>query len=226
MRLRNISVLAAATAIAFILMPQRSRAELLLDTGTATTSSTVRDPGSIGFGQGVSAATTTSLTQFAMFLESATGGNVKYMIWNGTNSSLLLSDIVPLTPSNSPEWILSDPLSFTLNSGDTYYFGAIQDANTQIIAPFFSPPTSVTQNGLTTLDTGNSNYEDFLSPIFSSLAGGAFPLRLYGAEAIINPAPEPSLALWLTCISAAIAWRVRQVWRQRAGAWRGAGRGS
>ena len=89
MRLRNISVLAAATAIAFILMPPVSRAELLLETGTATTSSTVRDPGSIGFGQGVSDATTASLTQFAMFLEAPTGGNVKYMIWNGTNSSLL-----------------------------------------------------------------------------------------------------------------------------------------
>src|ERR1035438_907047 len=84
MRLRNISVLAAATAIAFILMPPVSRAELLLETGTATTSSTVRDPGSIGFGQGVSDATTASLTQFAMFLEAPTGGNVKYLIWKGT----------------------------------------------------------------------------------------------------------------------------------------------
>ena len=120
-----------------------------------------------------------------------------------------MSDIVPLTPSNSPEWILSDPLSFTLNSGDTYYFGAIQDANTQIIAPFFFPPTSVTQNGLTTLDTGNSNYEDFLLPVLSSLAGGAFPLGLYGAEAITSPVPEPSLGLWLMGILVAIAWRSR-----------------
>jgi hypothetical protein len=43
---------------------------------------------------------------------------------------------------------VSDPLSFTLQSGSTYYFGAIQDANTGIVAPFFSPPISVTQNGL------------------------------------------------------------------------------
>jgi hypothetical protein len=206
MRLRSISVLTVSTAIA-LLTPARAGADLLLDTGTATNGSTERDPGSNGFGQGVSVTTTTGLTEFAMFLESPTGGNAKYMIWDATNTNLLLSGIVPLTSATSPGWVLSDPLSLTLLSGNTYYFGAIQDSNTEIIAPFFFPPSSVTQNGLTTLDTGNANYEDFLLPVFSSLAGGGFPLRLYGTQAIINPVPEPTPALWLTSILLVTAWK-------------------
>jgi hypothetical protein len=198
MRLRAISVLAVSSVVALILIPTRAHADLLLDTGTLTSSSTERDPGSIGFGQGVSVTTTTSLTQFAMYLESPTGGNAKYMLWDATNTNLLLSDIVPLTSSTSPDWILSDPLSFTLLSGNTYYFGAIQDGNTGLIAPFFFPLSSISQNGLTTLDTGNANYEDFLAPVFSSLAGGGFPLRLYGTQGIVNTVPEPSSALLLT----------------------------
>jgi hypothetical protein len=211
MRLRTISVLAVSSAVAFVLIPMQAHADLLLDTGMLTTSSTERDPGSIGFGQGVSVRTTTDLTQFAMFLESPTSGSAKYMIWDASNTSLLLSDIVPLTSSTSPGWILSDPLSFTLLSGNTYYFGAIQDSNTELIAPFFFPPSSITQNGLTTLDTGNPNYQDFLSPVLLSLAGGGFPLRLYGTQGIVNPVPEPSPALWLTCMSTGLM--LATVWK-------------
>jgi len=207
MRLRTISVLAISSAVALVLIPTQADADLLLDTGSVTSNATERDPGSIGFGQGVSVTATTDLTQFAMFLESPTGGNVKYMIWDGSNTNLLLSDIAPLTASTSPEWILSDPLSLTLLGGNSYYFGVIQDSNTELIAPFFFPPSSITENGLTTLDTGNSNYEDFLSPVFLSMAGGGFPLRLYGTQAIVNPVPEPSSALWLTSILLAGVWK-------------------
>jgi hypothetical protein len=207
MRLRTISVLAISSAVALVLIPTQAHADLLLDTGSVTSNATERDPGSIGFGQGVSVTATTDLTQFAMFLESPTGGNVKYMIWDGSNTNLLLSDIAPLTASTSPEWILSDPLSLTLLGGNSYYFGVIQDSNTELIAPFFFPPSSITENGLTTLDTGNSNYEDFLSPVFLSMAGGGFPLRLYGTQAIVNPVPEPSSALWLTSILLAGVWK-------------------
>jgi hypothetical protein len=118
---------------------------------------------------------------------------------------LLLSDIVPLAASATPSWILSDPLSFTLASAATYYFGAIQDSNTDLTAPFFFPPVSETENGLTTMDTGNANYDDFFTPVFSSLADAGFPLRLYGTQGIISAVPEPSLTFLLTCGLVAIA---------------------
>jgi len=212
MRLRSMATLATAAMLALILIAGNVRADLLLDTGSDNNGSTERDPGSDGFGQGVSVAATTDLSQFAMFLASPSGGNIKYMIWDGTNSTLLLSDIVPVAASATPSWILSDPLSFTLNSAATYYFGVIQDSNTSLTAPFFFPPVSATENGLTTLDTGNANYDDFFTPVFSSQAGAGFPLQLYGTQGIISAVPEPSLTFLLTCGLVAIA-RAKQAKR-------------
>ena len=211
MRFRSLSILAAGTMVALILMPGRARADLLLDTGTATMGNSGRDPGDIGFGQGVFVTTTTELTQMAMFLEAPNGGTLKYMIWDGSNTNLLLSDIVSVSASIAPEWILSDPLSLTLNSDSTYYFGAIQDDTTQIFAPFFTMSTSMTQNGLTTLTTGNSNYADFITPIFTAFGGASFPLQLFGTQETSGTlVPEPSALMFLACGSIAIAWRRRR----------------
>jgi hypothetical protein len=211
MRLRSLSILAAGTMVALSLMPGRARADLLLDTGTLTMGNSSRDPGDIGFGQGVFVTTTTELTQMAMFLEVPNGGTLKYLIWDGSNTNLLASDIVSVSPSTAPEWILSDPLSLTLNSGSTYYFGAIQDDKTKIVAPFFLQSTSMAQNGLTTLTSGNSNYADFITPIFTTFGSGAsFPLQLFGTqETGGTPVPEPSVLMFLACGSIAIAWRRR-----------------
>jgi hypothetical protein len=56
-------------------------------------------------------------------------------------------------------------------------------------------------NGFETADSNDD--EDFLTPVFLPLADGS-PLRLYGAQAIVNPLPEPSLTFLLTCGLAAI----------------------
>jgi hypothetical protein len=187
-----------ALTLAILAMPRMASADLLLDTDSATQGATSRGPGTDGLGQGVSVSTTTDLTQFAMFLESPNGGTIKYMIWNADNTALLLSDVVSVPTSITPEWVLSDPLSFSLASGSTYYFGAIQDANTALVVPFFNPAFGVTQNGLSALDTGNSNYEDFLSPGFTSIAGASLPLRLFGTQGSVGPSvPEPSMLLVL-----------------------------
>ncbi len=211
MRLRRLSILAAGTMVSLSLMPGRARADLLLDTGTLTMGNSSRDPGDIGFGQGVFVTTTTELTQMAMFLSVPNGGTLKYLIWDGSNTNLLASDIVSVSESTAPEWILSDPLSLTLDSGSTYYFGAIQDDTTQIFAPFFLQSTGMTQNGLTTLTSGNSNYADFITPIFTAFGGASFPLELFGTqETTGTPVPEPSALMFLACGSIAIAWRSRR----------------
>jgi hypothetical protein len=211
MRVRSLSILAAGTMVALILMPGRARADLLLDTGTLTMGNSGRDPGDIGFGQGVFVTTTTELTQMAMFLSVPNGGTLKYLIWDGSNTNLLASDIVSVSASITPEWILSDPLPLTLDSGSTYYFGAIQDDTTQIFAPFFLQSSGMTQHGLTTLTSGNSNYVDFITPIFTAFGAASFPLQLFGTqETSGTPVPEPSALMFLACSSTAIAWRRRR----------------
>lgn len=156
----------------------------------------MRDPASIGFGQGVSVSTQTDLSGFSLFLESPTGGHVKYLIFDATNTNLLLADLLALPVSSSPGWILSDPLSFNLDPGNTYYFGVIQDENTEIIAPFFGTPPALTENGLSTVTTGNPNYGNFVSPSLFSTASGGFPLRLFGTQEPLESIPEPSMT-WL-----------------------------
>src|SRR5437868_11362825 len=125
MRFPSMCILAAGTVAALLLVPARAKADLILDTGSSTNGESDRGPGGNGFGQGVSVCTATNLTQLAMFLRAPNGGNFRYMIWDSSNASLLLSDIVSVPPSTASDWVLSDPLSFALNSGDTYYFGAI-----------------------------------------------------------------------------------------------------
>lgn len=185
-----------SAAAAIFLTPDAARADLLLDTGTMISGATERDPGSIGFGEGVFVSTATDLGGFSLFLESPTGGHVKYLIFDGANMNLLLADSIALPPSSSPDWILSGPLSFSLDPGNTYYFGVIQDENTEIIAPFFGTPPVLLQNGLSTVATGNPNYVDFATPSLFSLAGGGFPLRLFGSQAPLESVPEPSMT-WL-----------------------------
>ncbi len=154
-----------------------------------------------------------------MLLRVPNGGTFRYMIWDSANTTLLLSDVVSVPASTTADWVLSDPFSFPLLSGDTYYFGAIQDSNTQLFAPFFNPPQSLTQHGLTTL-TMNSNYEDFLTPIFTSLAGAAFPLQLYGTQGSQGgpggEVPEPaSMGLLLASgLTGLVWWRRRQAVRK------------
>ena len=185
MRFTSTWILAAGTVAAMLFVPARANADLILDTGSSTNGESDRGPGGNGFGQGVSVGTDTDLTHIGMFLRAPNGGTFRYMIWDAANTTLLLSNVVPVPAPTTADWVQSDPLSFSLHSGDTYYFGAIQDSNTRLFAPFFNPPQGVTQNGLTTL-TMNTNYEDFLAPIFTSFASAAFPLRLYGTQGSIG----------------------------------------
>ena len=109
--------------------------------------------------------------------------------------------------SQSPEWRDFQIHDLGLGQHNATAFRS----DTQIFAPFFNPPQSVTQNGLTTL-TMNTNYEDFLAPIFTSFAGAAFPLRLYGTNqgGIGGEVPEPSMLLVLASGLAGVIW-----WRRR-----------
>lgn len=85
MRLRSMSILAVGAAL-ILMTPGMVVADLLLDTGSATNGQSDRDPGGLGFGQGVSVSTATNLDQIAMFLDLP--GTFKHTIWNGANTTL------------------------------------------------------------------------------------------------------------------------------------------
>jgi hypothetical protein len=118
------------------------------------------------------------------------GGDIKYMIWDSTDTTLLFSETQAVSASASTSYVLSTLFSFTLNAGSTYYFGVIGDNNLNV--DYIFPATSVTQNGLTSLSSGNTNYSNFASPAPGSGGSTTVTLQLYGTQGAV---PEPSAFL-------------------------------
>jgi hypothetical protein len=162
-----------------------AQASLLFDAG-AGNGTTFRGADD-GIGTGVSVSTTTTLTQMAISLAMPNGGDIKYMIWDGTDSTLLFSETQAVAASGGTSYVLSSLFSFTLNAGSSYYFGVIGDNNLNV--DYIFPATSVTQNGLTTSNAGNTNYTSFANPTPNGGGGVTVTLQLYGDQTAV---PEPS----------------------------------
>jgi hypothetical protein len=129
-----------------------------------------------------------------MDLNMPSGGDIKYMIWDGTNSTLLFSQTLAVSASGAPAFFLSNPFSFTLNAGSTYYFGVIGD--NELSVGFIYPTSPFSENGLTAVNGANSNYTSFATPVVSGSGVADIGLRLYGSATAV---PEPgSLML---CVS-------------------------
>lgn len=183
-----------------------ANAGVIFDTGVGT-DYTSRAAGS-GPGQGISVATTTTLTQIGFYAAAPDGANVKYLIWDGTNSTLLFSQTDYLSASGSPSLVLSDPFSFTLTAGDSYYFGIIGDSNIEV--DYIYPQLSLTQNGLSTLTSGNSNYSDFSNPVLDGSGAATIALQLTSGAA---PIPEPGT---MALFGLGLVGMLGAVWRRKS----------
>ncbi len=151
-----------------------------------TNNTTFRSAGD-GPGQGVEVGTTITITDMAFFLDMPSGGDLKFMIWDDDNSDLLFSTVLSgVAASETQDWVYSDPFSFTLQAGQTYWFGIM--ATSAVHVGYIFPPFDYSANGLTAITTGNSNYLDFNTPYFDGYGGAAIGLRLVGGGESV---PEP-----------------------------------
>lgn len=144
-----------------------------------------------GIGQGVSVTNATTIGQIGFWLGSPNGGNVKFMIFDGTNSNLLFSTTTSMASTPDHSLVLSNPFTFNLAAGSTYYFGVTSDNNFDV--DYIYPPATLTQNGLTLVGT-NSNYTDYTTPAFAGTGGATAALALYGTSTTTTPEPS-SMAL-------------------------------
>jgi hypothetical protein len=148
-----------------------------------TNGTTSRDAGN-GTGQGVSVQTTQTLSDMEFFLDLPNGGDLKFFIYDGTNTNLLyLNTLTNVAPIQNMTWV-SAPVNFTLQAGQTYYFGVISDAHADY--GYIFPPINYSNNGLTAITTGNSNYSGYDIPTFSGNGAAEIGLRLSA-----NAVPEP-----------------------------------
>lgn len=145
-----------------------------------------------GAGQGVVVSTTQTITDMGFYLDQPNGGDLKFMIWDATNSTLLFSSVLNPGPSFSPSWVYSNPFNFTVNAGQTYWFGVINDHSFMQLGTI-TPPIGYSNNGLTAVTSGSSNYVNFASPIFSGVSPGMqIGLQLDGESV-----PEPGSLMLL-----------------------------
>jgi PEP-CTERM motif len=175
------SVLTGALAAALSLATLPASAAVIFDL-SPTNFTSYRTPDS-GPGQGVSVTTSTIINGFSFFAALPNGGDVKFMIWDSTNNTLLFSETDSFAPSNTESWISTTPISFDLVAGDTYWFGVIADNYLNV--GYIYPPPSYSTNGLTAIATGNSNYVGFDSPSFAGNAFTSIGLQL-------SAVPEPT----------------------------------
>jgi len=194
----------AAAALAMPAFSSPLLATTLLDLGAPNFTTT--RPADNGPGQLVNVATNTSLTNIGFYSATPNGGNVKYMIWDGTNSTLLFSIVGTTVTGSTPTLTFSPDFTFNLLAGSSYYFGIISDSALDV-GIINNGAITLTQNGLTA--TGNnSNYTNFGSPTFVALAGASINLVLLGTQT--GAVPEPATWMMMIIGFGAIGWSVRR----------------
>jgi hypothetical protein len=195
------------------LVSSPAAADVLLNMG-APNSTTSRSAGS-GPGQLVNVSTDTLLTNVGFYSAAPNGGNLEYMIWDGTNSNLLFSIVGTGPVGSSPTLTYSPNFSFNLLAGSSYYFGIMADAAANFGYTF--PPVTISQNGLTA--TGeNSNYTNFGSPAVAGGGGASINLVLLGSQAgaVPEPATWAMMLIGFGAIGLSMRARRRQVLSTRA----------
>ncbi len=181
--MRKVSLLAVLAVFCFA---TSAFADQIIFDLSPTNGVTSRAAGS-GVGQGVIVNTTQTINDMEFFLDSPNGGNFKFMIWNGTNDSLLYLQEESVAPIQSMTWVSSPEFNFTLQAGNTYFFGVISDASADY--GYIYPPINYSNNGLTAVTSGNSNYSGYGIPNFAGYGAAEIGLRL-------SAVPEPgSIAL-------------------------------
>jgi hypothetical protein len=191
---------------AFLLLSIAHGSSILLNTTSGA-------PQTIGitfgtYGQGVSVATDTTLTQIGIWVGDPASGSADFQIWDASNTTLLFSETQPVDETSATELLLSDPFSFDLVAGSTYYFdviGAYSKSGDQQLG--FIPGTAAqTQNGLS-LVWPNSVYFSASQPGgFAQGSSFTLPMELIGTQGQSDPpsVPEPATLILVALGCAAL----------------------
>ncbi len=196
---------AAVIAAAMTMAPAMAQAQLF-STGLGTGES-FRDA-ALGPGQRVTAAQTTQVTSFGFWMGVEGTVDLKFMIWDAAGANILFQQVKTVSSVAPGSLVMSNPMSFTMNAGQTYEFAVLGNGNYSV-SFFFNPP-AVTQNGLS-LAGANRNYGPYGAPVLKEQANATMAIRIDGTQTTV---PEPtSVALFsvgLTALGIAARRKRRQ----------------
>ncbi len=156
-------------------------------------------------GSYIQVATTTDISNIAVFNDLAGAGNLKFVIFDASTNALLFSTATAVADDGgSATWKMSPTFSFTLTAGSSYYIGAIAD----VAGLWAYDETVESENGFTSVKS-NPNFNSYATPFVVGNGGADGAVQLYtgGSEAV----PEPgTLGLALAGLGAVALWRRRR----------------
>ena len=189
MKMSNFAKRTAVIAIFALCLSCAALADNIVFDLSPTNGTTFRPQGTVtGPGQGVSVTQTQTITGIGFFVGGG-AQNLNFFIYDGTNT-VLLDQNQFAWGGGSADWVYTNT-NFTLNAGQTYYFGVVGDS--QFNVGYIFPGFAYGNNGLDALVCCNTNYSGFDNPTPTGGGGAEIGLRLLEGG---NETPEPaSLAL-------------------------------
>jgi hypothetical protein len=199
---RRIIVCAAAC-----LWVQTSNASILFQPGPGNNNPVINSAGDQGVGQPISVTSAAVVTQFGFYLDMFFGGDIKFLIFDSTNTQLLYSSAPEaIGASNSLALVMSPVISFDADAGETYHFGFAAD---NIFGfGYYFPEEAYSQNGFSYAG-GNDVYALYAMPTFERSGNTNVGLEIDGT---LTPAsvPEPAMLLPLALVFAVGLYRSRR----------------
>jgi hypothetical protein len=195
-------ILGALVTTAVMLFATTAGATLVFESDAATGAS-FRSPES-GILTRVEVGNTVHLTNFAVQMDLATAGNVKFVIFNSLTGALLFDSGAKGFADDGNTFKLSDAFSFDLFAGTRYAFGALSDVSS---SQAYVVPGGKTLGDITSLG-GNQNAFGFASPVADiGLAGTDGRIQLFADSGNNVPEPTSILLLALGLLAAGVARR-------------------
>lgn len=193
------ALLRGAAAVLAVSVTSAAASAQLFNTGVGNSSSgplfEYKGP-QLGVGQGVSVTNTTQISSFGFYL-GAVDVPLNYFIFDGSNSHILFSQTKRVSGGIEPGTLtLTDPFSFTLNAGQTYYFGVIGlYYGYPYNASLFSPGIDLTQNGISLVRPGVTYVGGFdgAPHLYAPYVGPTVALEINGVTAAVVPEPATML---------------------------------
>lgn len=144
----------------------------------------------------ITVSVATGIDQIGVMNDLDTNGNIKFLIFDLTSTSLLFSTGAQAFVDNGLSYKLSTVFpTFTLLPGINYGIGGIADVRGGWRTNNASSGNPFTQNGITASDDQNGNVSNFGSPSLGGNGSAMIIVELGGPAA--NTVPEPASMLLL-----------------------------